>query len=51
MSYPTRKSPRLKGFDYSTVGAYFITICTRERKSILSVVEGGGDLDAPYGSP
>ena len=33
---PKRKPTRLKGFDYSTAGAYFVTICTRERKKILS---------------
>ena len=30
---PKRKAPRLKGFDYSTTGAYFITICTKERQN------------------
>ena len=25
---PKRKHPRLDHFDYSTAGAYFITICT-----------------------
>ncbi len=33
---PGRKSTRLKSFDYSTTGAYFITICTHNRKNILS---------------
>lgn len=45
--YPTRKSPRLKGFDYSAVGAYFLTICTAGHRCFLSTVEGGGDHDAP----
>ncbi len=31
-----RKSTRLKNFDYSSVGAYFVTICTKDRKQILS---------------
>ncbi len=35
---PKRKSTRLKNFDYSTIGAYFITICTRDRLQILSEV-------------
>ncbi len=47
MTYPNRKSPRLKGFDYSSIGVYFITICTERHKCILSTIEGGGDLDAP----
>lgn len=40
-----RKSTRLKGFDYSSNGAYFITICTEKRKNILfSIVEEGFPL-------
>ena len=30
---PNRKNPRLKGFDYSELRSYFITICTKEKKS------------------
>jgi REP element-mobilizing transposase RayT len=30
-----RRSIRLKGYDYSTVGAYFITICTHEREQLF----------------
>ena len=33
---PKRKPTRLKGFDYSSAGAYFVTICTKDRKRILS---------------
>ena len=32
---PQRKKNRLRNFDYSSCGAYFITICTKERKSIF----------------
>jgi len=35
---PKRKSTRLKNFDYSTVGAYFVTICISDRKQILSEI-------------
>lgn len=31
-----RKSTRLKEYDYSQNGAYFITICTKDRQKILS---------------
>ena len=34
--FPQRKQLRLKNFDYSTPGAYFVTICTHNRKCILS---------------
>ena len=32
---PERKSLRLKDFDYSKNGAYFITICTKDRKQLF----------------
>ena len=44
---PKRKPTRLKGFDYSSCGAYFITICTKDRQKILSEIVGGDVLDAP----
>jgi putative transposase len=31
-----RRSIRLKGFDYSQAGAYFVTICTRERELLFA---------------
>ncbi len=45
--FPTRKSTRLKEYDYSTPGAYFLTICTKDRKELLGKIVGGGDFDAP----
>lgn len=32
---PKRKNIRLKNFDYSSPGAYFVTICTESRKNYL----------------
>ena len=46
MNLPKRKSTRLKGYDYSTPGAYFITICTDNRKCILSNIVVGEGLCA-----
>ena len=37
---PQRKRLRLKYFDYSTPGAYFVTVCTHNRKCTLSRVVG-----------
>ena len=37
----TRKANRLKCYDYSQNGAYFITICTKARKELFTV---GGDV-------
>ena len=41
-----RKSHRLKGYDYSQKGIYYITICTRDRENLLSKIEinGGAGL-------
>ena len=36
--FPKRKSTRLKNFDYSSKGAYFVTICVRDRMKILSEI-------------
>ena len=42
MNLPRRKSIRLKGYDYSQNGAYFITICAYNRKCILGEIVGNG---------
>ena len=46
-NFPKRKPTRLSGFDYSTSGAYFITICTANRRKILSTIVGVDVLDDP----
>ncbi len=33
---------RLNNYDYSSAGAYFITICTQNRKCVLSCIVGRG---------
>lgn len=33
-----RKPTKLKNFDYSSKGVYFITICIKDRKKILSEI-------------
>ena len=47
MEFRERKSPRLKGYDYSLPGAYFVTICTRDRKCILGEIVGEGLCPLP----
>ena len=42
-SFPERKNLRLKDYDYSSDGAYFITICTEDRKQCLSAVYESND--------
>src|SRR3989339_821221 len=45
-----RKSIRLKGYDYSRVGLYFITICTQNREHFFGKIENGQMIlnDAGY---
>ncbi len=40
---PKRKPTRLKGYDYSTPGAYFLTVCIKDRKQLLSKITVGDD--------
>ncbi len=39
---PKRKHPRLNNYDYSSTGAYFVTICTQDRTCLLSRIVGRG---------
>ena len=36
-----RRSIRLKGYDYTTAGAYFITLCTHQRECLFGAIEHG----------
>lgn len=48
MKLPDRKPTRLKEYDYSTPGAYFVTICVQNRKLLLSTITVGDGLpDVP----
>ena len=37
-----RQPNRIEGYDYSQQGAYFVTICTQDRKKLLSDIVGDG---------
>ena len=39
---PKRKHPRLDHYDYSSSGAYFVTICTQNRRCLFSRIVGRG---------
>ena len=47
MERPARKKIRLEGWNYSGAATYFLTLCTKGRKPLLSRVVGCGILDAP----
>lgn len=48
--YPQRKRNRLEGFDYSTGGAYFITVCTAGKEQIFWNTVGA-DIIRPDNPP
>lgn len=41
MNLPKRKAIRLKNYDYSLNGVYFITICSYNKSHILSNISNG----------
>ena len=42
-----RRSIRLKGYDYSQEGAYFITICTKDREYMFGeIIDGKMDVNS-----
>lgn len=50
LSLPKRKQIRLHQYDYSSPCAYFITICTAERRCILSDITVGAANSRPLDS-
>ena len=47
MDLPKRKQIRLRSYDYSAPGAYFVTICTRDRRCMLSRITVGAAISRP----
>ena len=45
---PVRKHPRLKGYDYSSNGAYFVTLCIKDGHSILWEQNVGAISNRPH---
>jgi putative transposase len=44
-----RRSLRLKGYDYSQSGAYFVTVCTENREPLLGTIVDGEMRPSPVG--
>src|SRR5688500_3166210 len=44
-----RNSLRLKGYDYTRPGDYYITICTHQRQPILCAIENRKTVLSPFG--
>jgi len=47
MELPKRKPTRLKNYDYSQNGYYFVTICTHNKQKILCNIVESNALDLP----
>ena len=45
----SRKSIRWKGYDYSRYGAYFVTICTRNRENLLCEIKNNLAILSKFG--
>ena len=45
--YPKRKPNRLRTFDYSAAGFYFITICTKNKEKLFGYVQDGDEWNLP----
>lgn len=45
---PQRKKLRLTDYDYGQAGAYFVTVCTKDKRTILGTVVGADDHIGPY---
>ena len=44
---PKRKTPRLKNFDYSLNGCYFVTVCVKNRLQILGTIKAPENQFSP----
>jgi len=45
-----RRSIRLRGYDYTQAGAYFVTVCARNRECLFGTVVDGDMRLNGYGS-
>ena len=48
-AHPHRRPLRLQGYDYAQAGAYFVTVCTRDRLCALGDVVNGEMVLSPAG--
>ena len=47
LDLPKRKHPRLKNYDYSQNGCYFVTVCVKDKKCVLGRINAGRDAHIP----
>ena len=48
MEAPRRKHIRLKNYDYSQPGAYFVTVCTEGRRELFPIAVGAAPCGRPH---
>ncbi len=46
---PDRRSVRLRGYDYSQAGAYYVTVCVESRRCVLSMIDNAESNLNDYG--
>jgi putative transposase len=49
-SYPSRRTTRLRDYDYSQAGAYFVTLCIEQRLPLLGGIRDGQVELSPAGT-
>ena len=47
MESPKRKNIRLKDYNYSQNGAYFLTVCVKDRRELLGEIDVGTNCVRP----
>ena len=46
---PDRRFPRRADFDYSSAAIYFVTVCTKDKRSLFGQIAGSQMLPNPFG--
>ena len=49
-SYPSRRRQRLAGYDYTSAGCYFVTLCIEGRLPLLGRITAAGFESSPAGA-
>lgn len=49
-NHPNRKPNRLKDYDYSQDGYYFVTLCTKNRENFFGKIKNGKMILNKYGN-
>lgn len=50
MEFEEHKSPRLRKYDYASNGAYFVTVCSKEKSKFFCHIVGRAESSRPTGA-